>query len=153
MHGANRITIGWREWLTLPDLGIVAIRAKIDTGARSSSLHVEQLEEFRRDGAVWLRFQVAAGGRGSLDTIVCEAVAADRRPVTDSGGAVSERWFVRTQIALAGQRWPIEINLTNRRNMLFPMLLGRSAMSGRFVVDPQRSFVYGRRKRRRAQKD
>ncbi|MGH8042460.1 MAG: ATP-dependent zinc protease family protein [Rudaea sp.] len=135
--------IGWREWLSLPDLGLAAIKAKIDTGARSSALHVETIEEFRRDDSTWLRFTVAPRRR-SERRVICEAPAVDRRRVTDSGGRIGERWFIRTRIGLAGASWEAEINLSDRRNMLFPMLLGRSALRGRFRVDPDLAYVCGR---------
>ena len=143
--------IGWREWLALPQLDLLALKVKIDTGARSSSLHVDGVEEFQRDGATWLRFTVATGRRGAVD-VRCEAIAFDRRDVTDSGGHVTSRWFIRTAVRLAGVEWDAEINLTNRGNMLFPMLLGRSALGGRFRVDPQLSYACGRPRRRKLQK-
>jgi len=141
--------IGWREWLSLPQLGLTAIKAKIDTGARSSALHVSGLEEFERDGAVWLRF-VLDSGRRRAEPVLCEAPAWDRRVVTDSGGSSGERWFIRTLIGVAGTSFVAEINLTNRRNMLFPMLLGRSALRGRFGVNPDLSYTCGRPRRRRS---
>jgi hypothetical protein len=142
--GPTRQVLGWREWLALPDLGIHAIRAKLDTGARSSALHVDTLETFQSSGREWVRFSVATGLR-EADQVLVESTVHDRRPVTDSGGHVSERIFVRTRLALAGQEYPIEINLTSRRNMLFPMLLGRTALARHFLIDPARSFRAGRR--------
>lgn len=133
--------LGWREWMALPDLGIEAIRAKVDTGARSSCLHVEAIETAHREGGERVRF-LLSGGEGR-EPRWAEAPVLDRRIVTDSGGHRSERIFIRTTLRLAGGAWPIEINLTHRRNMLFPMLLGRTAMAGRFLVDPARSFVLG----------
>jgi hypothetical protein len=135
--------LGWREWLALPDLGIHAIRAKLDTGARSSALHVDTLETFQSNGREWVRFSVATGSADDK-LVVVESTVHDRRPVTDSGGHVNERIFLRTRLMLAGQEYPVEINLTSRRNMLFPMLLGRTALSRHFVVDPARSFRAGR---------
>ncbi len=148
------IVVGWREMVALPALGIVAIRAKIDSGARSSALHVELAEEFTEGGAPWIRFAVQLGVPGVPEPHFSTAQIVDRRPVTDSGGHTAERVFIRTPIELAERSWPIEINLTSRRNMLFPMLLGRTAMSGRLQIDPARAFVYGepakvRRPRRR----
>ncbi|MBS0461176.1 MAG: ATP-dependent zinc protease [Proteobacteria bacterium] len=134
-----RIVLGWREWLALPDLGIGRIRAKIDTGARSSALHVDELAEFEVDATPWVRFTVATGAHDA-EPVVVRAPVHDRRPVTDSGGHVSERIFLLTRLELAGRMYPIEINLASRRDMSFPMLLGRSALKGRFVVDPARSF-------------
>ncbi|MDW8479019.1 MAG: RimK/LysX family protein [Xanthomonadales bacterium] len=136
------LTVGWREWLALPALGIAAIRAKIDTGARSSALHVEALERFRAGDREWVRFTVLPA-RDAERTVSCEAEIIDVRPVTDSGGRTTERPFIRTLLAVAGQSWPIEINLTRRTHMLFPMLLGRTAMAGRMLVDPSASFLLG----------
>src|SRR5690606_26304074 len=115
--------------------------AKVDSGARSSALHVEQLSSHYEGGAEWVCFSVRTGLGDEVRS--CLAPVLDRRPVTDSGGHVTERVFVRTRLELGGRAFPIEINLTNRRNMLFPMLLGRTAMAEHFLVDPARSFVLG----------
>jgi hypothetical protein len=146
MH--DPILIGWREWLAMPKLGLAAIKAKIDTGARTSSLHVSMLEADERAGQTWLRFAVAPRRRNAA-LVYCEAPASDRRDVTDSGGHRTQRWFIRTEISLAGSRFMAEINLTNRGDMLFPMLLGRTALRERFRVDPQLSYVCGRPRARR----
>lgn len=138
--GPDGASLGWREWLALPVLGIGAIKAKLDTGARSSSLHVEALETFHLGGALHVRFVVRPRRRGSR-VVPCSAEVVDRRQVTDSGGHRSERWFIRTEIALAGQRFAADINLTDRRAMLFPLLLGRVALEGRFRVDPALSYT------------
>jgi hypothetical protein len=135
--------LGWREWVALPQLGLAAIRAKIDSGARSSALHVEALSSHFENGAEWVCFSVRTGVGDEVHS--CHAPVLDRRPVTDSGGHVTERVFIRTRMSLGGADFKIEINLTNRRNMLFPMLLGRTAMAGRFLIDPERSFVLGDR--------
>lgn len=132
---------GWREWLALPDLGIPAIKAKIDTGARSSALHVDHLELIERGGRSYVRFTLRPAV--DLPEVSAEAAVIEVRPVTDSGGRTSHRPFIVTTLALAGQRWPIEINLTNRTNMLFPMLLGRTAMAGRLLIDPAQSHLLG----------
>ena len=137
------VLLGWRERLALPELGIGLLKAKLDTGARSSSLHVDTLESFQRGSATWLHFTVSLGRRNPL-AVHCEAQALDRRIVTDTGGRRTERWFVRTQIALAGQSFSVDVNLTDRRHMLFPMLLGRSALFGRFAVDPALSYTQPR---------
>jgi hypothetical protein len=136
------VPLGWREWLALPDLGIVAIRAKVDTGARSSALHVLDQECFQRDGREFVRFLLDTGVPGAAPQ-PAEAPVLDRRHVTDSGGHRTERVFIRTRLRLAGIEWEAEVNLTQRRNMLFPMLLGRTALAGRFLVDPASSFLQG----------
>jgi len=137
------ITLGWRERLALPQLGIDMLKAKLDTGARSSALHVDTLETFDRGGATWLRFSLTLGRRLPR-TMACEAPALGRRVVTDTGGRGTERWFVRTDVLIAGERYAIDISLTDRRHMLFPMLLGRSALLGRFAVDPALSYTQPR---------
>jgi len=138
-----RILLGWREWLALPDLGIGSIRAKVDTGARSSSLHVREQQLYERDGQARVRFLIEHGVDDSLSGYL-DAEVADRRDVTDSGGHRETRIFIRTVLRLrAGQEWPIELNLTERRNMAFPMLLGRSALRRRCIVEPARSWLLG----------
>jgi hypothetical protein len=134
--------VGWREWLALPELGVVAIKAKIDSGARSSALHVVRQMRFERDGRPWVRFAVESDGPGSA-CAEAEAEIVDERNVTDSGGHTTRRPFIRTVVRLGDQCWPIEVNLADRRQMLFPMLLGRTAMLGRLLVDPARSYVFG----------
>ncbi len=136
--------IGWREWVALPELGLDAIKAKIDTGARSSSLHVESLQVDQCDDTTWLRFEIETG---SGERLACRAPAIDRRAVTDSGGTTTLRWFIRSEIRLAGLCWQAEINLGDRHKMRFPMLLGRTALRGRFRVDPDLSYQYGRLRR------
>ena len=137
--GARLVILGWRERLALPALGIAQLKAKLDTGARSSSLHVDTLETFRRDGDDWLRFSLHPGRRAPV--VHAEARALDRRMVTDTGGRRTERWFIRSEVELACERFSIDINLTDRRHMLFPLLLGRTALAGRFIVDPSLSYT------------
>ncbi|GAA0916896.1 RimK/LysX family protein [Luteibacter anthropi] len=133
------ITLGWRERLALPSLGIPVLKAKLDTGARSSSLHVEWLEVDERPDATWLRFQVRTTRRGGVSE-PCVAQAIGRRGVTDSGGHSTLRWFIHADVELAGQSFRVEVNLTDRGRMLFPLLLGRTALEGRFLVDPSLSY-------------
>lgn len=147
-EGVEPILVGWREWLALPDLGVAAIKAKIDTGARTSALHVDRLEVFEREGRRWVRFEIEPASRRHKKPLVCEAPIVDERPVTDSGGDRALRPFIRTLVGVGSDVWGIEVNLTNRRSMLFPMLLGRTAMSGRLRVDPGLSFVLGRPRKR-----
>ena len=135
--------LGWREWLALPELGIAGIRAKVDTGARSSSLHVREQHRFERDGKPMVRFQIEHGADDALSGYL-EAEVIDCRDVTDSGGNRERRVFIRTTLAISGGiAWPIEVNLTERRNMAFPMLLGRTALRRRCIVDPARSWLLG----------
>jgi hypothetical protein len=140
---AARVLLGWREWLALPALGIVAIRAKVDTGARSSSLHVDAQWRFVEGGAPWVGFRITTGVHGN-HAIEARAPIHDEREVTDSGGGRSQRIFLRTPLELAGVRRDVEINLTDRRGMLFPMLLGRTSLARAFTIDPARSFLHGK---------
>ena len=140
---AEVIILGWRERLALPQFGIATLKAKLDTGARSSALHVDELETFVRNGDTWLRFMVGLGRR-SVRHVLCEARAHDRRVVVDTGGGRSERWFIQTEVMLAGERFVVDMNLTDRRHMLFPMLLGRTALTGRFCVNPALSYTLPR---------
>lgn len=137
------IMLGWREWVALPALGIERLRAKVDTGARSSALHVDRQWRFVEAGAPWVGFRITP--RRVRQGIV-EAVAPvfDEREVTDSGGRATRRVFLLTRLRLAGIEREIEINLTDRGGMLFPMLLGRTAMSGTFTVDPAQSSIHGK---------
>ena len=136
----GKATLGWREWLALPEFGIDYIKAKIDTGARTSALHAFYLEPFDRDGAPWIRFGIHPN-QGSSEVVVhCEAPVVDRRPVTDSGGHREERYVISTLVQLGDQTAEVEITLTDRENMRFRMLLGRTAMRGRFLVDPGLSY-------------
>ncbi len=133
--------IGWREWVGLPELNILKIKAKIDTGARTSALHAFSLKPFTVNGINKIRFDIHPFQHDTEKTITCEADVVDKRLVTDSGGHEEERYVIKTSIIMAGQTWSIEITLTERENMLFRMLLGRSALRKRFIVNPARSFV------------
>jgi hypothetical protein len=137
----RRVTIGWREWAGLPQLGIARIMAKIDTGARTSALHANSIEAFDQDGAAWVRFDVAGEAEGAPWH---EAPISDRRLVRSSNGKAELRHVIRTELALAGRVWTIEVTLTNRERMDLPMLIGREALAGRVLVDAQKSWVAGR---------
>lgn len=134
------ITVGWRERVALPDLGIGIIRAKVDTGARTSSLHAEDIETFEEDGRERVRFTAHDGH-------ACVADIHDKRTVTSSTGHRQNRYFIRTRMVVGTASWLIDLSLSNRKRMKFGMLLGREAMQGRMTVRPDQSFLQGRPQR------
>lgn len=138
-----RIVLGWREWVALPDLGIAAVRAKVDSGARSSALHVDRQWRFADGGAPWVGFLIRPDLAGAAGMEVTAPIF-DEREVTDSGGRRTRRVFLRTRLCLGGVEREIEINLADRRGMRFPMLLGRTALRRVYAVDPARSFLHGK---------
>ena len=134
--------IGWNEWVQLPQLGLPLIKAKIDTGARTSALHAFNIEPFKRRGVSWVRFQIHPLQGNSKLTINCEAPVVDRRYVTDSGGKAEKRLVIETLAHIAGITRRIEITLTNREKMVFRMLLGRQAISKfDFLVNPAQTAL------------
>lgn len=139
----DKLCIGWREWLALPALGVPAVKAKIDTGARTSALHVQELETFTVNGQRRVRFVLHPLRRRGDIGIACSADLIDERIVSDSGGHRELRQVICTPVRLGENEWPVEITLTNREDMLFRMLLGRTAMHS-LVVDPERSYLCGR---------
>ncbi len=146
---SNLPVIGWREWVGLPDLGIKAIKVKVDTGARSSSLHAFDLHRFKRGGVTWVRFQIHPVQRRNDPVITTEAPVFAFRSVRSSSGKATVRPVIITRVSLLGVAWPIELTLANRDEMGFRMLLGREAFRQRFLVDAGRSYYGGRPKRRK----
>ena len=133
--------MGWREWLSLPELGIARIKAKVDTGARTSALHAFDLEPFDADGESWMRFRVHPIQRDRETTVTAQGRLVDEREVRSSSGKATLRPVVRTLVTLGEHRWPIELTLVRRDLMGFRMLLGRQAVRNRFLVDPGRSYL------------
>lgn len=137
------VVAGWREWVSLPDLGIDHLKAKLDTGARSSALHAFGIERFDDESGPKVRFCVHPVQRDDRTTVEAVADWIDERDVKDSGGRVERRTVIRTTVGIGGQAWPIEVTLSRRDEMGFRMLLGRQALKRRFVVDPSASFALG----------
>ena len=133
--------IGWREKVSLPDLNITSVKAKLDTGARSSALHAFDLSFFQRDGIDFVRFKVHPSQRSKKRTITTEAKLLEMRTVRNSGGQAEIRPVIETTVVAGKQQWSIELTLTNRDVMGFRMLLGRQAVRHRFLVDSSQSYL------------
>ena len=144
------MTLGWREWVSLPDLGVEAVKAKVDTGARTSAIHAFELRTFQDGGREKVEFRIHPIQKNESVILTCVADVLDRRVVMDSGGHKEERLVIETRLCIGQHSWMIEATLTARDNMRFRMLLGRSALKGRAQVNPARSYLVG--KKRRAKK-
>jgi len=136
--------IGWREWVSFSDLGIEKIKAKIDTGARSSALHAYNIECYTtKNGKLRVKFSVHPLQKNNKCVIPCHADVIDQRYVKSSSGQQELRTTILTNLTMGVDSWPIELTLTNRDNMGFRLLIGRTALRRKFLVDPQRSFFCG----------
>jgi len=133
--------VGWREWVALPELGIDRIKAKIDTGARSSALHAHEVRFVRKGKRRLVRFRVYPNQKDDRTFVEAQGEWLEERKVRSSSGSQSIRPVIRTMLEMGGRRWPIELTLTRRDAMGFRLLLGRQALKGRCLVDPGASFL------------
>lgn len=147
MSSGKLLTFGWREWVSLPEFGIPGIKAKVDTGARTSALHAFEVKALVEKGVQRVQFKLHPLQKNQEKIVVCTADVFDQRTVTDSGGHKEQRWVIKTPLSIGPHSWPIEITLTEREDMLFRMLLGRTAFRGRAQVDPGRSYIVGKKPR------
>ena len=137
-------TIGWREWVQMPEFGVTEIKAKVDTGADNSSLHAFNIVRSERDGVPYVSFEIHPRQRKHHPSIVCEAEVVKERKVRNPGGRTEMRPVIRTRLKVAGREFEALINLTTRDEMTFRMLLGRRSIRTEFLVDPGHSYLGGR---------
>ncbi|MBK1647048.1 ATP-dependent zinc protease [Rhabdochromatium marinum] len=138
------LVLGWREWAGLPALGLPLLKAKLDTGARTSALHAFDLDtETDANDQLWVRFAVHPIQQQPEIVVQCRAPVIDQRQVSDSGGHREQRYVITTPLHLGTSSWPIELTLTNRDSMRFRMLIGRTALAGRALVDSGLSYALG----------
>lgn len=143
IESRNFPILGWTEWAALPALGVNRIRAKVDTGARTSALHAFYVEDFVEDGVQHVRFGLHPLEGDTETEVHCIAQVLDVRNVTDSGGHTESRFVIRTPIVIGNDTWSIEMTLTNRDSMRFRMLLGRTAIADNFVIDAGANELMG----------
>lgn len=141
MSADDRIIIGNLESCNLPQLGIQDLQVRIDTGAKTSSLHVDNLIRFKRRGKPWVRFNLHPELYRLEEVVECETPLIDIRRIKSSNGKSEQRYIIRTDFQLGGKTWPIEISLSNRADMTYLMLLGREAMKGQVLVDPSGTYL------------
>jgi len=139
----NKIILGSEEWCSFPELGIPAIKARVDSGAKTSALHAINIAPFVKEGENWVKFDINPIQNNLKTVIHCEAKLIDKRIVKSSSGFREQRYVIQTQLKIGDDVWTIEMTLTNRDSMGFRMLLGREAMSGRILVDPEQKYLLG----------
>ncbi len=137
----EKLVIGWREWVALPEYSAIPIKAKIDSGARTSSLHATDIVEIKRGHRRFVQFLIHPDPKDFKHTIKAVSEVLEYRKVKDSGGTVTLRPVVITMARIGGIDWPIELTLISRSDMKFRMLLGRQAIRKKFLIDTSRSFL------------
>ncbi|MCP4076150.1 MAG: 30S ribosomal protein S6--L-glutamate ligase [Gammaproteobacteria bacterium] len=139
----SKIIVGSEEWCSFTNLGVPAIKARVDSGAKTSSMHAFNIHKFRRDGESWVSFEVHPLQNDRRTVIRCERPVIDKRVVKSSSGISETRYVISATMKVGVEKWDIELTLANRDSMGYRMLLGRQAMNGRMLVDPSVSFCLG----------
>ena len=140
----DKLRLGWREWVSLPELNLPAIKAKVDTGAKTSALHTFHVGRYQKDSIDMLKFLIHPIQKNTDFQVECHAPILDQREVIDSGGHREMRYIIESLVSIGDKSWPIELSLTNRDTMRFRMLLGRRAMEYSAIVDPGASYINGK---------
>ncbi|MDX1302058.1 ATP-dependent zinc protease [Photobacterium sp.] len=140
--GKKKVVLGWREWVDLPVFGI-AVKAKVDTGAKTCALHAFRIEPYQKEGESWVLFNIHPYQNDVETAVECHARLVDQRDVTDSGGHTEQRYVILTTISIGAEQVEAEVTLTDRECMRFRMLLGRNVLNNRFLVDPVKSYLLG----------
>ena len=144
----DKLVIGWREWVKMPDLHVENIKAKIDTGAKTSAIHAENIKFIKRKGRDLVKFDIYPLQKNKTKKNTATAELFDMRQVRSSNGQMEKRPVIITDIELDGEKWPIEMTLTKRDVMGFRMLLGRQAFQGRYLIDVEKSFLAEKRQKK-----
>jgi ribosomal protein S6--L-glutamate ligase len=139
----QKVVVGSEEWCSFPTLGIPQIKARVDSGAKTSALHAINIAPFIKEEVNWVRFDVNPIQNNLKTVLHCEAQLVGKRVVKSSSGYREQRYVITVELEIGGQKWPVEVTLTNRDSMGFRMLLGREAMSGRMLVDPAQQYLLG----------
>ncbi len=140
----GKIKLGWREWISLPELNVLAIKTKVDTGAKTSALHAFYVERYQKNSVDMVELLIQRIQSNSDVQVECHDAILDGRKVADSSGHKEKHYIIQSLISIGDQSWPIELSLTNRDTMRFRMLLGRRAMENGVIVDPGASYINGK---------
>ena len=143
MNLRNKVIVGREEWCSFPEIGIPAVKCRVDSGAKTSALHAVNITPFKKNGVSWIKFDVHPLQNDEETTINCESPVYDKRKVKSSSGNSELRFVIKTTLSITEETWDIEVTLTNRDNMGYRMLLGREAMIGKMLVDPEANCLLG----------